>query len=95
MSEFIALALDAMNLADLFFDILVVREEINQGASTGDEVVGHRREHGEEAVILGNEPDHFGSNGLQEFLRLPVSCVIEAGHYLTWHRIQSMAHRGC
>jgi hypothetical protein len=62
MGEFIALAFDAVNLFDLFFDIPVVGEKINQGTSPGDEVVGHRGEHREEAVIPGNEAEHFGSN---------------------------------
>jgi len=61
MSEFIAFALDAMDLVDFFFDILVVGEELDQRASSGDEVVGHRREHGEEAVVFGYEAKHLGT----------------------------------
>ena len=60
MREFIALTFDAANLVDFFPDIVVVREKIDQGASSGNEIVRHCREHHEEAVIFGDKTDHFG-----------------------------------
>jgi len=70
MSEFIAFALDAMDLVDFFFDILVVGEELDQRASSGDEVVGHRREHGEESCcLLGMRAQTFGNDRVNKYLR--------------------------
>ena len=61
MGEFIAFAFNAVNLVDLAFDIPVIREQIHQRAGSGDEIVGHRREHLKEAGILRNEAEHLGA----------------------------------
>ena len=43
----------------LFFDIAIVPEQLDQGASPADEIVRHSGEHREEAVVPGNEANHF------------------------------------
>ena len=65
MGHLIAFALDAVNLVDFASDIAVIGEEIDQGASPGDEVVGHHREHRKKAIIFRNKADHLGAIRIQ------------------------------
>lgn len=94
VGQFIAVAFNSLNPIDLFVDVAVIAEQIDQRARAGNQIVGHGGEHREETVIPGNEAKHLECpQAPRECLCLQSGAVIGAGHYLTEPQFSQIVQR--
>src|SRR5690348_4438796 len=77
MSQLIADALDAPDFRDLAVEVGIVRENVDHGPSTGDQVLGHLGEHVEKGIVPRDEWSHRGQglpNSVSAAERRTISC---------------------